>query len=91
MNGLSFKWDGVFATFQQAQKANFVPDIILGHLASGEDETQSWPGLSLDAQHTGLSITQSPGVGYEISASLMLYQSRPHMDCMSAHDTKCTV
>lgn len=90
MNGLSFKQDGVFATFQQAQKANFVPDIILGQAASGEDETQRWPGLSLAAQHTGLSLAQSPGVGSEISASLMLYQSGPHMDRMSAQDTKCT-
>lgn len=47
------------ATFQEPQKANFLHDI-LGQEASGGDEKQSRPGLSLAAQHTGLCVTQSP-------------------------------
>lgn len=60
MNDPSSMQDEVSATFQQPQKANFVPDIILGQEASGGDGKQSRPGLSLAAQHTGLCVTQSP-------------------------------
>lgn len=48
------------ATFQEPQKANFLPYTILGQETSGGDEQQSRPGLSLAAQHTGLCNTQSP-------------------------------
>lgn len=48
------------ATFQEPQKANFLPDIILGQEVSGGDKKQSRSGLSLAVQHTSLSITLSP-------------------------------